>query len=88
MLKTVRCCAGFEGTHFVEEIFREEEEVFVGDVLAEGDEMHLVVVAVEVCRRGVMKEARVVEGVAGSRGCFGSNADVADDDGRVGFAGE
>src|SRR5258705_10940445 len=37
--------AGFEETYFVQQTPGEEEELFVGNVLAEGDEMHLVVVA-------------------------------------------
>ena len=39
--------ARLEGAYFVEEIFCEEEEIFEGDVLAKGNEMHLVVVADE-----------------------------------------
>src|SRR5437868_3884269 len=39
--------AGFEETYFAEKTLCEEEELFVGDVLAEGNQMHLVVLARE-----------------------------------------
>src|SRR5882757_8778354 len=55
--------AGFEETYFVQKTLCEEEELFVGNVLAKGDEMHLVVMACEGTV-GSDKRGAVVERVA------------------------
>jgi len=72
--------SGFEGSYLVEEIFCEEEELFEGDVFAEGYEMHLVVVTVEGAI-GIDERGAVVRDVSGSGGRAWLETRVADDDG-------
>src|ERR1700744_492477 len=74
--------AWLEGAYFVEEIFGEEEEFFEGDVLAEGNEVHLVIVADEGAV-GIDEGGSVVRRVAGFIGRVRLEADVADDDGSL-----
>jgi hypothetical protein len=74
--------ARLKGADFVEEIFGEEEELFEGNVLAEGDEVHLVVVTVEGAV-GVDEGGAVVGGVAGFVRGVGLEADVSHDDGGL-----
>ncbi len=80
--------AGIEEAYFVEEALCEEEEVLVGDVLAEGDEMHLVVAANEARPAAMTKEAELNRMYPRSFVGGAVDADVADDDRSVGSAGE
>ena len=79
--------AGIEGARFVEQTLCEEEKFLERDVLAEGDEVHLVVAGYEFPLRA--DEGGGVEEVVAAWVVSGAvSADVACDDGRAGLAGE